>query len=662
MPLGRSPVSASRRRARFSGRVSLSIAAAVVIVLSAGAGGTTGAWFTATASRDGSLASSSISSVTGTAAGTRLQGVNVTWNSALSQTWATANQITTDPVYTVTRSIDGGSPTTVYTGRATTAADPFPHAALSLGHSTISSGQGVSGAISGGKVYTWGKDAGGYGQLGTGSSAAATPTAVTISGSRQITDLSMGSTGAVALASDNTVWAWGSKISTDCSTASTRPMQITVPSGVTITSVSVLPDCGSILLSSDGRLFTYLGNGFDTASLPGGRKIKQISKGFCVLATDGTVWCRGSNNHGQLGNGSTASSSSDFVQVPLRSDLQASQIASNGSTVAVVLSNNAVWGWGDNSSGQLGNGSTGSTVNTPVQFKGEGALDFIKVAVGGSHISALARDGSVSSAGQNSSGQLGNGTTTSSTTPVIATRNNVPAFSDITDGASQTYGVTSSGAVWGWGTNLVNGSPTLGVNDTSNNVWTSPRSAATNLTVDDGSNRLTCSNGATPNKAAYCAPSGTITYSVTYAYYGWKAAAAETDASSSATQTGSLVFGAPGSTTLCLGPQNGASARGTAVVLATCDSSPSQKWSAWSDGTFRSGGMCLDADGSVPGSKVQLWDCNGLGFQWWTVRDDGTVYNPNSGLCLTDPAGSAEAGTRQIIDTCNGSWTQKWSF
>ena len=78
--------------------------------------------------------------------------------------------------------------------------------------------------------------------------------------------------------------------------------------------------------------------------------------------------------------------------------------------------------------------------------------------------------------------------------------------------------------------------------------------------------------------------------------------------------------------------------------------------------TFRSNGKCLDVKGNNPGDVVQLWPCNGLGYQWWVLRDDKTVYNPSSGLCLTDPSESTSTGTQQVIDTCTGAWTQRWSF
>ena len=648
-------------RARRS--VLLALAIVAIATSTIGAGQHTQAWFTSAKSlTDNSFSAASIQPVASVRATTRLDGANISWDGVLGQTWATANAVTQEPTFTVTRTIDGGQPTTVYTGSATSASDSFPRASVTRGRSTVSAGTSVSGAISQGRVYTWGKDPG-TGQLGTGGSSASTPTLINIAASHTVVDLSIGDTSAVAVASDNTVWAWGSGVATNCDSATNTPTQIPVPGGKTIVAVAA-QRCQSLLLASDGIVYSYSGStGLQTAAaLPGGRKIVQITKGNCVLASDGTVWCRGSNNYGQLGTGSSNSSSDDFVQVTFRTGLYATQLASNGTTVVALLNNNSVVGWGRNSNGQLGNGSTSDAVSTPVSFKGLGSQEFIKVSVGGSHVSAVAADGTLSSAGLNASGQLGNGSTTSSSSAVLASGSDIPNFADVVDGGSQTYGVTSSGALWGWGANLVNGVSTIGNGNTSTTSYTSPVRTATNITIDDGANKLTCASGATANKIARCAPSGTLTYSVTYAVQSWVSGAVSKQASTTATQLGSVTFGGPGSLALCLGLRGGSSADYTPVELQACDSSANQTWSSWSDGTFRSNGKCLDVKGSSPGSVVQLWSCNDLGYQWWVLRDDKTVYNPSSGLCLTDPNGSSSPGTQQVIDTCTGATNQQWSF
>jgi len=642
----------------------LALAVLAIAASTIGTGQHTQAWFTSAQSLSGNtFSASSIQPVPGVRANVRLDGANINWDGVLGQTWATANGITQQPTFTVTRTVDGGTPTTVYTGSATSASDSFPRATVNPGRSTVSAGTSVSGAISKGRVYTWGKDPG-SGQLGTGGSSASSPTLVNIDASHTIVDLSIGDTSAIAVASDNTVWAWGSGVASNCDQATSTPTRIPVPSGKTITAVAASQRCESLMLASDGSLYSYSGStGLQVSGvLPGALKIVQITKGNCVLANDGGVWCRGPNNYGQLGTGSTAASSTQFAKVTFDSGLPVVQLASNGSTVVALMNNNSVWGWGKNSDGQLGTGSTSDAVPTPVHFRGSGAQEYIKVTVGASHVTAVAADGSLASSGLNTSGQLGDGSTTSSTSPVRASGSDTPLFADVVAGGPRTYGVTSSGELWGWGANSVNGVSTIGTGDTSPASYTTPIRTAKNLTIADGANKLTCTNGGTANRIARCAFTGTMTYSVTYAYHSWTADAVTTQASTTATQLGSVTFGGPGTVAMCLGLRNGSTADSTAVELQTCDSSASQTWSSWSDGTFRSNGKCLDMKGSSPGSVVQLWPCNQLGYQWWVLRDDKTVYNPSSGLCLTDPDGSTTAGTQQVADTCTGSSSQQWSF
>ncbi|MBN9620557.1 MAG: ricin-type beta-trefoil lectin domain protein, partial [Actinobacteria bacterium] len=73
-------------------------------------------------------------------------------------------------------------------------------------------------------------------------------------------------------------------------------------------------------------------------------------------------------------------------------------------------------------------------------------------------------------------------------------------------------------------------------------------------------------------------------------------------------------------------------------------------------------GRCLDIDGNgtAAGTKVELWDCNGVGGQQWVPQSNGTLLNPQSGLCLTSPGGSTTNGTVLDIETCTGSAAQRF--
>jgi hypothetical protein len=104
------------------------------------------------------------------------------------------------------------------------------------------------------------------------------------------------------------------------------------------------------------------------------------------------------------------------------------------------------------------------------------------------------------------------------------------------------------------------------------------------------------------------------------------------------------------------------SANGTAVQLYDCNNTNAQNWTAYSDGSLRALGKCLDATGAGTsnGTKLEVWDCDGGAGQVWQAYHGG-YQNPVSGRCVDDP-GSATANFTQLqIWDCNGSNAQKWS-
>ena len=62
------------------------------------------------------------------------------------------------------------------------------------------------------------------------------------------------------------------------------------------------------------------------------------------------------------------------------------------------------------------------------------------------------------------------------------------------------------------------------------------------------------------------------------------------------------------------------------------------------------------------GTKLELYDCNGVGGQKWVPQANGSLLNPQSGLCLDDPSGNTTNGTQLQIYTCNGNSSQKWTY
>ena len=132
----------------------------------------------------------------------------------------------------------------------------------------------------------------------------------------------------------------------------------------------------------------------------------------CAVLGNGTLRCWGRNGNAQLGNGTYTSSS---TPVPVSGITTAVGVSGGGAHTCAVLSDGSVRCWGENDHGQLGNGTTaGST--TPVQVAGIAGA--VNVSAGWRHTCALLGDGSVRCWGENQNGQLGDGTTTDRTTPV----------------------------------------------------------------------------------------------------------------------------------------------------------------------------------------------------------------------------------------------------
>ncbi|WP_194896019.1 arabinofuranosidase catalytic domain-containing protein [Catenulispora pinisilvae] len=107
-----------------------------------------------------------------------------------------------------------------------------------------------------------------------------------------------------------------------------------------------------------------------------------------------------------------------------------------------------------------------------------------------------------------------------------------------------------------------------------------------------------------------------------------------------------------------------AGADGTAVDLWGCQSyAIDQHWTHNSDGSLETLGRCLDidGDGTAVGTKVELWDCNGVGGQKWIQQSDGALLNPQSGLCLDDPSANTANGTQLQIYTCNQTPAQQFA-
>jgi alpha-tubulin suppressor-like RCC1 family protein len=181
--------------------------------------------------------------------------------------------------------------------------------------------------------------------------------------------------------------------------------------------------------------------------------VATFSVGFdhvLAIRANGEVWAWGENRDGQLGDGTTV----DRPRPQPVPGLGAARAVAAGMEGAntfslAVAADGTVWSWGDNSYGQLGDG----TVNDRLSPGPVASLtEIVSVAGGSRHALALRRDGTVWAWGANNVGQLGNGTTTASLVPTpIALPAPIVA---IATGSHSSLALSDTGAVFAWGHNV----------------------------------------------------------------------------------------------------------------------------------------------------------------------------------------------------------------
>ena len=183
--------------------------------------------------------------------------------------------------------------------------------------------------------------------------------------------------------------------------------------------------------------------------------VKTVSAGLAhclALRSNGTVIAWGHNASGELGNGTTTDSPRPVGVVGLSG---VRSVSAGGSSSLALKSDGSVLSWGNNASGELGDGNAPTDSPTPVQVKGLGpGSGVVAISAGGAFGLALKSDGAVLSWGNNASGELGDGTTTNSATRVqvkgLGPGSGVVA---IAAGEAFALAVMSDGTVRSWGNN-----------------------------------------------------------------------------------------------------------------------------------------------------------------------------------------------------------------
>lgn len=175
--------------------------------------------------------------------------------------------------------------------------------------------------------------------------------------------------------------------------------------------------------------------------------------GFCAIKEDKSVWCWGSNEMGELGNGSVNSFSATPTQVQ-GLPTGAAQIGLSFFGGCALTPEGAVKCWGRNTDGRMGDGYTRNSIYSsamPVAGFGSGVA---QIAVGWAHTCVRTVSGSVSCWGSNSLGVLGRGSL-DGYDPMPAQVSGLGAgVTDLVSGVAHMCAKMSSGSVLCWGRNM----------------------------------------------------------------------------------------------------------------------------------------------------------------------------------------------------------------
>lgn len=258
--------------------------------------------------------------------------------------------------------------------------------------SVVTAGETSCAISQDGTVWCWGNNS--RGQVGSGAAVSPVYRAAEILS--DVVDLTGGETHFCALKSDDTVWCWGENSSGQLGNGQTD-------------------QTNRIPLEATELTAFLSGKPFKPVQLAAGENFT------CARMDDGTVYCWGENNYGQLGDGNGSTSSLTPVQVGNLGT--AVRIHARRHHACAELVSGGAKCWGRNTFGQLGNGQTGEAnwKDTPgdvLEAEDEPLMGIEELSLGTNHGCAKLVDTSMVCWGQNAAGQLGDGSTTNRPWPM----------------------------------------------------------------------------------------------------------------------------------------------------------------------------------------------------------------------------------------------------
>jgi len=323
----------------------------------------------------------------------------------------------------------------------------------------------------GNTLFTWGL--GTSGQLGDNTATSKSNPVQTIAQGNNWKQVACGSNNlgngfTAAIKTDGTLWCWelgtSGQLGDNTATSKSSPVQ-TVTFGTNWKQVSG-GSTHTVAIKTDGTLWLWgsnfggqLGDNTTTARSSPVQTVtfdtnwKQVSGGSThtvAIKTDGTLWLWGANTNGQLGDNTTTNRSSPVQTVAFGTNWK--QVTCGSNHTAAIKTDGTLWCWGENSSGQLGD-NTATSKSSPVQTVTFGTnWKQVTISAQSNHTVAIKTDGTLWLWGSNAGGQLGDNTTTNRSSPVQTVTFSTN-WKQVSGGFALTAAIKADGTLWLWGTN-----------------------------------------------------------------------------------------------------------------------------------------------------------------------------------------------------------------
>ena len=356
-----------------------------------------------------------------------------------------------------------------------------PPLARGIRLSQADAGDVHSGAVgSDGNIYTWGDNQ--KNQLGrtvTSNTPANRPNKVETPAGITFTQDSAGYGFSVALGSDGNLYSWGDNglgqlgRTVTSNTPANRPNKVETPAGITFTSVSAGRSY-AVAVSSEGNLYSWGDNsagrlGRDTTgtsdpkpsqvqTTPAGINFTSVSAGWghtAALDSQGNIYTWGDNTHGELGRSTVGSTQGNYPgKVDTPTGITFTQASAGGSHSVAVSDDGSLYTWGNSDNGRLGRDTNNTPAGKPGKADNPTGITFTQASAGGWHTVAVSSDGNLYTWGDSDHGRLGRDTSkTPADKPGKADNPTGITFTQASAGAWYCFAQGSDGNLYSWGDN-----------------------------------------------------------------------------------------------------------------------------------------------------------------------------------------------------------------